>query len=219
MPIKILPNQSRAFQTPAQAWAWALNIIEQFGDKIRTEDGQLCKEVMNLQVTVLEPCIGWPIQGSGWDMAGLNRYAEQLLSPENPGFDYTYGERLNAYGYAIQVMDGDTPGEFVWCGYNQVDYIISKLRENPTTRRAIAITWSIPDDPIKRHVPCLQSVDFLYRAGKLHEVAYFRSQDVLQAWPANVYGLSRLLDYVAGKTGMVAGSVTTFSASAHIYEK
>ena len=213
MPIKILPNQSRAFQTPAQAWAWALNIIEQFGDKIRTEDNQLCKEVMNLQITVLEPCnpANWPIQGSGWNLPALNTYTDtEILDPLAPkGFEYSYGERLFAY-----------PGW--WNADKQLDqikYVIEKLKEKQNTRRAIAITWYPYKDNYSEHVPCLQSVDFLYRVGKLHLTAYFRSQDLLQAWPANVYGLSRLLSHVAEKAGMQPGSLTTISASAHTYEK
>ena len=216
--MNYITNPNKIFKCPADGWKYALWLINSHGTNYIDENGYNCREVLNLMVTIENPRDGWPIPGSNWDMSGLDQYAMQLLNPENPGFDYTYGERLNAYGYAIQIRDGDTPGEFVWDSYNQIDYIIRKLSENPNTRRAIAITWSIPDDPIKKHVPCLQSVDFLYRAGKLHLTAYFRSQDLLQAWPANVYGLSKLLSYVAEKAGMQPGSLTTFSASAHRYE-
>lgn len=212
MPIKILPNQSRAFHTPAQAWAWMLNIIEQFGDKIRTEDNQICKEVMNLQVTVLEPCTpgNWPIQGSGWSLPALEVYANtEILSPDIPeGFRYSYGQRLFMY----------PARDDYHYGFDQISHVVEKLRENPNTRRAIAITWCPWWDSESEHVPCLQSVNFLCRAGKLHVTAYFRSHDIQQAWPANVYGLSKLLDYVAFQAGMQPGSLTTFSASAHRYE-
>lgn len=205
--MKIMPNQNKAFQTPGEAWNYAMRLIENFGDRVITEDGQLTKEVMNIMVTVLEPQAGWPIQGSGWDMAGLNKYAEQLLSGENDsGFEYTYGERLRAYN------DPDA-GEV-----DQIAYVIEKLQKNKTTRRAIAITWSPWWDNESEHVPCLQSVDFLYRQNALHLTAYFRSQDVARAWPANLYGLSKLLGNVGDQAGMTPGSITTISASAHIYE-
>lgn len=200
-------NFNRSFKTPGDAWKYAVALIRDNGINYIDENGANCREVMNLMVTVLEPQSGWPIPGSNWDMVGLNKYAEQLLSGENDsGFDYTYGERLRAYN------DPDA-GEV-----DQVAYIIEKLQKNKTTRRAIAITWSPWWDNESEHVPCLQSVDFLFRAGKLHLTAYFRSQDVARAWPANLYGLSRLLGYVAERAGMQPGSITTISASAHIYE-
>lgn len=210
MPTRILHNQSRAFHTPAQAWGWMLNIIEQFGDPIVTEDMQLTREVLGLQVTVLEPCNpeNWPIQNSGWSLPALEVYANtEILSPISPkGFEYSYGERLFAYN------DADA-GEL-----DQIAYIIDKLNYNPSTRRAIAITWQPWWDNDSHHVPCLQSVDFLYRAGKLHLTAYFRSWDVRQAAPTNMYGLSRLLSYVSEKVGVFPGSLTVVAASAHCYE-
>ena len=195
------------FKTPEMAWHWLLSQIEQHGDLVRTEDGQLTKECLNLMATVEDPRDGWPLPGSNWNLEGLNRYSEQLLSPEIHGFDYTYGNRLREYP--------DTEGQYV---HDQLKYIINRLKDNPTTRRAIAITW-IPDyDIYNKHVPCLQSVDFLYRAGRLHETAYFRSWDIKQAAPANMYGLARLLSYVAEKVRVPVGSLTVIAASAHCYE-
>jgi thymidylate synthase len=49
--------------------------------------------------------------------------------------------------------------------------------------------------------------------------AFFRSHDLAQAWPSNIYGLAKLLEYVANEVGIEVGSITTISASAHIYKK
>jgi len=38
------------------------------------------------------------------------------------------------------------------------------------------------------------------------------------AYPANLYGLSRLLEYVADRIGTEPGTITTISVSAHIYD-
>ncbi len=207
-------NHACTFHHPSDAWKWACGTIQSRGDLVKTEDGQLTKEIMNLMVTVLEPSANWPIPGSEWDLAALDRYAEQLLSPKNPGFDYTYGNRMRAH--LVIVMDSD--GKTRITGWDQIELIIEKLRCCPNTRRAIAITWRPEVDLIVDHVPCLQSVDFLYRQDKLHLVAYFRSHDFARAWVPNLYGLNRLLQYVGKETGMEPGSITTISASAHIYE-
>ena len=204
--MKILPNQTRAFDTTAEAWAWAKGIIAAYGSNVIDEDGKNTREVQNLQVTVLHPSEGWPIPQIGWDIPGLEKYAEQLLSDENNGFDYTYGERLRLYP--------DTGGIYKM---DQIDFLVGRLKDNPTTRRAIAITWVPEWDAIGHHVPCLQLIDFLFRADKLHLTAFFRSHDILRAYPPNLYGLNKLLEHVAREAGMESGSITTISASAHIY--
>lgn len=201
-------SHSSVWRSPSDAWQWAIGTIQSYGDLVRTEDGQLTKEVMNLMVTVTDPLNGWPVGGSGWDLAALKRYAEELLNDDdNTGFDYTYGERLLTYP--------DTDGNYV---IDQIGNCIAKLKANPTTRRAIAITW-VPDwDYAAGHVPCLQSVSFLVRQDKLHLTAFFRSWDCGRAMVPNMYGLSKLLRYVADEVGMETGSLTCIAASGHIYE-
>ncbi len=220
MPTKILSNQLVAHHTPAQAWAYGKSLIERFGDNVRTEDGALCREIMNLHLTTWEPCKPdcWPIQASGWDMAGLNKYAEQLVSGENPSkFVYTYGERLRTYPDSLDdqaylkrfgTIDNYT---------DQIDMIVTRLERFPSSRRAIAITWVPACDTSRTEVPCLQLLDFLIRNGKLHCTAFFRSHDIERAWPCNVYGIAKLMQYIANEVGCDTGSLTTISASAHIY--
>lgn len=206
MSLKILPNQARAFDTAAEAWAWAKGIISAYGSDVIDEDGKNTREVQNLQVTVLHPSEGWPVDGSDWSSEGLEQYARQLMSPNNDyGFAYTYGMRLFAYCMS--------PGAV----FNQIDQIIRRLKTNPTSRRGIAITWIPEWDSTHEEVPCLQLIDFLFRCGKLHLTAFFRSHDIERAYPPNLYGLNKLLEYVAREAGMEPGSITTISASAHIY--
>ena len=60
--------------------------------------------------------------------------------------------------------------------------------------------------------------DFKLRDGRLHLSIFFRSHDFAGAYPANLYGLARLLQYVCCEVGAEPGSISTTSASAHIYE-
>jgi thymidylate synthase len=60
--------------------------------------------------------------------------------------------------------------------------------------------------------------DFKLRDGSLHLSIFFRSHDFAGAYPANLYGLARLLEYVAREVDAEPGSISTTSASAHIYE-
>ena len=81
-----------------------------------------------------------------------------------------------------------------------------------------AVTWIAPLDSSKEEVPCMIVDDFKLRDGHLNLSIFFRSHDYAGAYPANLYGLARLLQYVAGEVGAEPGSISTTSASAHIYE-
>lgn len=218
--MKILPNQIPAFRYPAEAWQAGLNLINTFGDKVITEDRKLTKEICNLHLTILEPLAGWPIAGSGWDLAGLDRYAEQLMDPAEKGFDYDYGNRLREYPqYKNQDECDNCGGNGVAWTCDQIAGIIDVLKRSPSSRRAIAIAW-IPYTDLDAwcHVPCLQLLDFLIRGGKLQCTAVFRSQDFERAWPCNVYGIGRLMQHIGDAVGVPVGSLTIVAASAHVYE-
>jgi thymidylate synthase len=219
MIAKIMPNQVPSHKTPDQAWQYAKMLIESHGDQVKTEDGKLTREVCNLHLCILEPLTGWPIEGSGWNMEGLEKYAEQLLSGDNPsGFAYTYGERLTRYPDSIDdlflMRDIYDPKKHI----DQMAEIITRLKGNHASRRAVASTWIPYFDPYNSEVPCLQLLDFLIRDGKLNLTAFFRSHDIERAWVPNVYGLGQLMKHVACEVGVPVGSLTTISASAHIYE-
>lgn len=198
-------NFSFEFPSPEACWGYALRTIDSYGVHVKDEDGYLVKEVPNLMLTVQHPLVGWPIPGSGWDFPALKDYAAQFLSGENPGFEYTYGERLRRYPEVLHNGEID-----------QIVHCIKKLR-CPSTRRAVAITW-VPDwDTKSEDVPCLIVLEFFVRKGKLHLTAFFRSHDIKRAWPANVYGLGQLMEYMVNGSSIEVGSLTTISASAHVY--
>lgn len=182
----------------SSGWNYATNYIYYNGNNVITEDHKHTKEVQNLIMEIKNPLVGFPIKNSGWDINALNVYAEQLLdfSYDCKGFDYTYNERMS----------------------RQIYYITKLLKEHPTTRRATAYLW-LPEKDLETnmHHPCQIVADYKLRLGKLYATHFFRSHDILQAWPANVYGLAKLQEKICGELEVVPGSLTTFSASAHIY--
>ena len=181
----------------AEAWKAALNTIDIYGTNIVTEDHQLTREVYNLTIEIQHPGEGFPIPNSGWDMPGLEKYAEQLMDPRDKGFIYDYGSRLAYAG--------------------QIPHVVQMLREEPNTRRAILSTRQVEKDMVEQHTPCLQIVEFLHRDGKLNMTCYFRSHDIKAAYPTNVFGLNRLLETVSRLCNMTPGTMTTVSCSAHYY--
>ena len=159
-----------------------------------------------MQIVVQDPYREMIPAGYSWNEERLEEYARQLLSGNNPGFEYTYGERLRAWS-----LSGSPP-------LDQIEQAISRLKGSANTRRATAVTWIVPVDTAKDEVPCMIVDDFKLRDGRLHLSIFFRSHDFAGAYPANLYGLARLLQYVADEVGAKPGSISTTSASAHIYE-
>ena len=190
----------------SEAWQRGLALIWRQGAEITDQRGTRIKEILSLQMVVEDPYSEMIPPGYSWNEERLEEYARQLLSGDNPGFEYTYGERLRAWA-----LPGSVP-------LDQIEQAISRLRASSSTRRATAVTWIAPLDSAREEVPCMIVDDFKLREGRLHLSIFFRSHDYAGAYPANLYGLARLLQYVAGEVGAEPGSISTTSASAHIYE-
>ena len=108
-------------------------------------------------------------------------------------------------------------GIFKFPTINQIDYIIEKLRKNPYSRRAQAITWRPLVDPYHIDPPCLQRIFMRIKEGKLIMQTTWRSRDLFRAWEANVNGMIRIQKTVADKLGVEMGHYLDFSNSLHIY--
>lgn len=189
--------------TISDAWYRGLNLIWNHGHEVTDERGSRIREYLNLMIVIQDPYIDRIPKDISWNEERLEEYAKQLISGENvQDFEYTYGQRLRNWNEEI----------------DQIAYVIDKLKQNPTTRRATAVTWVPTIDTVVDEVPCMIIDDFKIRGGKVNLTTLFRSHDFAGAYPANLYGLSRLLEYVAGEVGVSPGMITTISASAHIYE-
>ena len=80
--------------------------------------------------------------------------------------------------------------------YDQIQYIISRLIADKTSRQAIASTWKVEDDMESEHPPCLLVLDYIIRKNKLLSTTYIRSNDMFGAWPENAYMLVRVGQYI-----------------------
>ncbi|MEA1984924.1 MAG: thymidylate synthase [Euryarchaeota archaeon] len=189
--------------TISDAWYRGLNVIWDHGNMITDERGSQIKEYLNLMIVIEDPYMDEIPADSAWNQERLDEYAKQLITGENvQDFEYTYGQRLRNWDEQV----------------DQIAYVIDKLKDNGTSRRATAVTWIPTVDTHVNEVPCMIIDDFKLRDGKVHLTTVFRSHDFAGAYPANLYGLSRLLKYVAEQVGVSAGTITTVSISAHIYD-
>jgi thymidylate synthase len=129
-----------------------------------------------------------------------------LSRKQSQVFGYVYGSRLFKHTGNI----------------NQIHkYIILLLRKDKNTRRAVVTLFDPQRDSFIDHsdVPGLICIDFKIRDNRLNITATIRSNDIFVGWPANIYQLFMLQDYVAARLDIKIGSITTFSTSAHIFDE
>jgi thymidylate synthase len=173
---------------------------------IRTEDGETTWEYPEpITVTMIRPHEPDMIHpNSSFQKQRCDEYADQLLRGTYSEFDYTYYQRLFSYP-----VDGVC--------VNQIIHSIRKLKEQKNTRRAVSVTWHPYLDNKDASVPCLQFIQFLIRKDYLNMICLFRSEDILQAFGPNAYGLTRLMEYVANELQVGIGTYTHVVTVPHFY--
>ena len=98
---------------------------------------------------------------------------------------------------------------------NQVDWLVDRLRSNPTTRSA-AITMFEPLTD-EGYIPCVSLLDFQENAGQLNMTAYCRALDFGCKAYVNLVMLRLIQNDIAEKVGMDCGKLTLLVKSAHFY--
>jgi thymidylate synthase len=122
------------------------------------------------------------------------------------------GDTLNgAYGYRARK----------YFGTDQVDEIVSLLKSEPETRRAVLTLYAANDlsSNSSNDIPCNTSVFFKIRDSKLDMMVINRSNDLFLGIPYNVFVFNVLLRYIAKKTGCEVGMQRHMSDSLHLYAK
>lgn len=209
-------------ETTGKAHEAVIAEILRDGEQIVTEDGETTMEYPEpIAVHINKPLADPRISPACMFKGGfLSKYIDKVcdITPfKGDGTDavYTYGNRLRDYPIK---KDGNERGNGRKDGIDQLPRVIAKLKNNYATRRAIMHTWHVETDLESPEPPCVQTIQFFTRAGKLNMVVYIRSNDMLSAYGANVFALATLQKKVAGELGMEVGWLETISASAHIYD-
>jgi thymidylate synthase len=133
----------------------------------------------------------------------LEKYVSQILSPIRPeGVDYWYGERMQD-----------------WRGHNQLEEVVERLKKASDTKRATLAILEAPDLSTLEDAPCFTSATFTIADDYLHGSYVFRSHDMYEGWPFNVYAILRLHRKVAESLGCNLGRATFHSQNTQVYER
>lgn len=197
-------------------WKKMLRDIYNKGD-IHIKDDAEIKEILNVSGFIDNPVTFFGMPGSlprrdflegvrkgyydidGYNIKGdaLADYVESIDDEDkihldwesDDSFIYTYPERLKS----ITVM---TKYDLVR-EENQIEYMIERLRENIGSNRAVATLYNIGLDKFQDDIPCLNWMQALVRDNFLYLAVMFRSNDIYNAFPSNMYFLMNIGMYIA----------------------
>jgi thymidylate synthase len=126
--------------------------------------------------------------------------------------------------YAQSAEDG-----VVWGGYgprllnfdgvDQLNFVIAKLRGNPSSRQAVIQLYDHQDAAgDHKDVPRTCILQYFVREGQLCSVAYMRSNDAYYGLPHDVFAFTFLQELIARSIGAQLGTYVHVAGSYHVYD-
>lgn len=132
-----------------------------------------------------------------------------------------YGKRWRDW-HSLNAVWGDHQ-ELTGSWGDQLDWVVKRLRTDPTDRRVVIQMWDPYVDPERadaggKDVPCNLAVLPYVVDGTLNITVTCRSNDmILGAYGANAAHFSFLLCYLAARVGLKVGRYTQVSNNMHAY--
>ena len=106
---------------------------------------------------------------------------------------------------------------------NQLEKVISRLKEDPDSRQLWISLWNPAIDPDRlggvSRVPCSLGYNFQVRNSRLNMHYVMRSCDFATHFRNDVYLAIKLLEYVAQQVNYEVGDFTHTIFSLHVYQK
>ncbi|MCC9146847.1 MULTISPECIES: thymidylate synthase [unclassified Arthrobacter] len=144
----------------------------------------------------------WYLSGSD-DPAFVSHYVKYYTRPD-VSID---GHAIGAYGPRLIDFDG----------VNQIETVISILKNNPASRNAVIQLFDHEDGP--RHAPCTLALQFVVREGKLNMMTSMRSNDLFLGFPHDVFAFTMLQEIIAKSLDVDLGTYYHSVGSLHLYDK
>ena len=119
----------------------------------------------------------------------------------------------------ISVYGGYGPRLLHQRGNNQIQNVITLLRERPTSRRAVIQILNAEDiGDNHSEIPCTTALQFFVRNACVHLIASMRSNDAFIGFPHDVFCFTMLQEIVARAIDLEVGSYRHFVGSMHLYD-
>ena len=101
--------------------------------------------------------------------------------------------------------------------FDQIQYVIDQLNENPKSRRIVVNAWHPSNATVSKLPPCHYSFVFNVQNGKLNLHLTQRSGDIALGIPFNIAAYSMITKIIAHQTDLEVGEFAHTIVDAHIY--
>jgi len=151
------------------------------------------------------------------DSRGLSDYPRGVLGP-------VYGFQWRFFGANYQIDFSDTSKIDTTSinGFDQIEYVISELKNNPHSRRLVVSAWNPPDLHKMALPPCHFSFQFYVREKNNQKYLdchfIMRSTDSTLGLPFNLFSYTVLTYIIALKVNMIPGRLVYTGSDVHIYQ-
>ena len=207
-------------RTLAAVYDKAIRTVWTKGKILKDQRGNRTREIRNLVTCITTGSVDYPGIGPTTQRYG-DDFADGLINDsmarkKGSEFDYSYGERMRRDSALYNVIT------ILQHAPESRTAVLPIFMPSDTQSAMIRSTWTHAFANVNNpapEVPCMTQVMFLVRDGALHATLIMRSNDMVGAYPSDVYGVRKLQEYVAKQIGAKVGTITHFAQSAHIIEE
>lgn len=215
-----------------EAYKTTLNNVLVAGAEIQAEEtlsvgsNKKFKEVLNYNLIISNPVqrlltnsrrafnLPGAIARFVWMMAANNRLAD---------IEFYWDYKVSKFTDDGYTVPGSSYGARMFNaspGLDQIEAVIKRLKEDPSTRRA-AVSIYHPIDAIRqsRDIPCTFGIFYHIREKKLISTVVMRSNNAFILLPYNIFEFSLLAEIIAKEVGVEMGHMYYNALSMHIYEE
>jgi thymidylate synthase len=194
-------------------------------DPLSTAAGRTTYEILNYSVRVTNPKRRFPgnPEVHFGAVAAVSRFVWMMSASDRASDIAFYQPRAATFSDDGLTIPGSSYGRRILSprpGLNQLAGVIERLKQDPNTRRAFLSIYQ-PEDAVRtsRDIPCLLSLGYHIRDGRLHATTYMRANNAYSLFPYNFFEFSLLAEMIAAELGIEVGPFTHSVASMHIYEE
>jgi thymidylate synthase len=192
-----------AAPTIGEAWLGVARRILDDG-RVSTYDALPIVEITNVSLEVAHPDPDDELITRLADPERLEWMRRNFIEPD------LVAELGDARSYASRIHDYGASGR------DQLDWVVDRLRDDPTSRSATITTF----EPLLdiTYIPCVSMLDFWIPGDAVDLVVYAHSIDFGAKGYGNLVQLADIQHEVAGRLGRPVGALTFIVKSAHVYD-
>jgi len=185
-----------------ELWVDLTKLCLQVGRRLSDDQSDIY-EIEGVAFEILLPCKVGDLVGTYGSRERMDAMMKNFTTMEPQfGYKYSYGERI--------FQTGNKGSSY--------EFLKSLLSRRPDTKTA-TISLIRADDFEKNHIPCITSMDFKIREGKISLHYFARSQDIYKKSYADNLAMGAILQRLAQDIGCEVGKICGYLASAHVYTK